>query len=71
MIFNIFKGSLTTSDNESGDVIKIGFGVSLLVFLGLEIVNYSHFNATSFSAAIGVLFTSASGALYIKKSTEP
>lgn len=70
-MLDLIKTSMTTSDNTTGDVIRICFAISFIFYIILQLMNWRSFHPIEFCTGVGLLFTAGSSALYIKRTTEP
>jgi len=69
------KGSLLTGkDNESLDVGRVGFLLTLVTFLilvGYVVSKSGVFDMQGFGIAVGAIFTAGGAMLKLKENTEP
>lgn len=75
MMGNILKDLLTGKDNQTYNLARVGWGASLLVFLGLAVydvvVNHTPFNMQNFGIGLGAVLAAGGGAIGLQAKTEP
>ena len=58
---------LTEADNATPDFLRIIAVISVLVFLGLAIVNWARFSPAEFGVGLGAVLMAAGGAVRINE----
>lgn len=67
----VFKAAFTGRDNETTDIARVLWALSMLVMLGLQVVNFRGFDIHAFATSASLLLASGGAAVAIKAHTEP